>query len=292
MHYSSVPAKIRRTITFILVTFLLSVAILEITLRVVDPWGAWQYISDLSVLAKGYISDPYRGYVSEPGVYHLSNWTATILSDNTRSVPDTNATAPCTIVIAGDSATFSHGVNDAETWVNVLAKRHPEIHVINAGGNGYNVDSALGTINGFPHANGYLYFLNDNDALGLFHLGSDAPAITIYFFYAKQFAAPSGTYSDQVVLSSSAKPDFGNFYKTFDQIVTDPRVMIVSLGKGGDLLEDVLQRYPQQVHPMNSYGPVLSRADSHANAEGNINVANGIEPYFKQLIEQVCKVPF
>jgi hypothetical protein len=133
-----------RRLTFVCFAFLFSLVILEGLLRILDPWGVMAYIGDLVAYASGTAPDPLRGYVLAPGAYHMPRWSATVLPDHSRLVPDANTVATCRIVILGDSASFGHGVNDGETWVNLLARQYPNVRVIDAGLDGYNIDNILG----------------------------------------------------------------------------------------------------------------------------------------------------
>ncbi len=267
---------IRRAIIAFLVIILLTLGLLEAALRLIDPWGAWRYTSDMDVLAKLWINDQYREYALKPGSYRLSNWSMTVLSDTTRLVPDTNVAAPCKIVLAGDSATFAYGVSDADSWANLLARQFPDVHILNAGEDGYNIDSALATIRTFPDANGFLYLMIDNDNAPLYRWTQSLPAITTYFFYARIFA--SGEYP--------LPPADAKFYATLDQILADQRVTIVAFNTGG-LIAQVTARY-SQVHVIPFYTSYNSRADTHADPAGNRQIAANIAPYFKELVQQVC----
>src|SRR5688572_6915252 len=112
-----------RKIAYALIGFSLSIFLLETLLRFVDPWGAVTYFT-----AGGPTLDLYIPYgerdVLPAGVYSFPIWTAHINPDHTRLVPD-NAAGNCRIAFVGDSVTFGLGVDDAETWVNLLAANHP-----------------------------------------------------------------------------------------------------------------------------------------------------------------------
>src|SRR5262245_53206812 len=91
--------------------------LLEILLRVVDPWDI-QYFNDLEVMGnEHFVSDAQRGYTLGDGSYRYSHWSATI-ADGTRLIPNTSPDAACEIVILGDSVAFGYGVDDADVWVN------------------------------------------------------------------------------------------------------------------------------------------------------------------------------
>ncbi len=64
-------------------------------------------------------------------------------------------------------------------------------------------------------------------------------------------------------------------------------MMIVALNMGG-LTNDVVKRYPQQVHLVPMYTTINSRADSHADIHGNQEMAAGIAPWFGKLVQRVC----
>ncbi len=60
----------------------------------------------------------------------------------------------------------------------MIAQQYLDVHSLNAGGDGYTIDSAWASVQGFPRANGFLYLLINNDAEAAFRWTRSYPAIT------------------------------------------------------------------------------------------------------------------
>src|SRR5262245_45701053 len=114
-----ITKTILRRIVFVIVVLVSIVLELEIVLNLLDPWGC-RYFNDLATLWEKVVESPNRGYVLPLGKYQFSHWQATELQNSVRLVPD-NANGPCQVVFLGDSVEWGHGVNDNETWVNLIA---------------------------------------------------------------------------------------------------------------------------------------------------------------------------
>jgi hypothetical protein len=280
--------RVRRGFIISLFSILITLGAIELILRIWDPWGAVRYMQDMDQMASNFIEDPYRDYTMKPGVYHFSNWSATILDSKTRNVPNTNPNSKCQIAMVGDSATFAHGVSDADTWVNLIARQLPDVHILNAGGDGFNIDSVFGTLNGFPDVNGFLYLMINNDAEPAFRWNRSFAAITIYLFYAKLFgiipSPPSTNASESETVGSSS---YSHFYDVFEKLLLDKRVIVVAFDMGG-LTDEASKRYTQDVHIIPFYTTINSPADSHADVNGNKEIATNILPYVKALVNRVC----
>ena len=143
-----------------LIGVLLALLTAEALLARFDPLG-FVYFRDQAYLSAQMIPDP-RGYNFRPGTYPLS-FALTILPDGTRAVPDTGPAA-VTLVFIGDSVTFGYGVDDDQTWVNLIARTLPGVHVINAGVSGYNSTNVARTVAQFPDADALVYLIVNNDA--------------------------------------------------------------------------------------------------------------------------------
>jgi len=254
----------------VLIGIILSPITLEIALQLIDPLRAKPYFADLALLFGEATSDDTRGYVLPAGAYRLSNWTATILDDHTRLVPDTHD-ADCSIAFVGDSVTFAYGVDDTETWVNVLAQHFPRAQLINAGVPAYNASQVEATIKE-TRASGFFYTLVSNDAGALFDwrhpIISTQPILPVYLYIL------SSSYND-------FEPDYTAFDAALGRMKAMPNVMIV--GFEGDALA---QRAGVPTVPM--WTQSNSRVDSHANAEGNQVISAAMQPYVEQVIEETC----
>lgn len=152
----------RRKLIAGLIGIILALLLGEGLLARFDPLG-FGYFRDQADLNPHLIPDP-RGYTFQPGIYKLSASSFTILPDGNRAVPDTLPNAKKTLVFVGDSVTFGYGVDDDQTWVDLVAGDLPAVHVIDAGVSGFNSSNALRTLALYPEAQGLVYLIIDNDA--------------------------------------------------------------------------------------------------------------------------------
>lgn len=261
--------RVRHSTIYLLSTTLVLLLVIEGGLRALDPWGVLRYFNDLSTMFRQFRQDDQRGYVLPPGYYSFSNWSATILADGTRRVPDVHA-APCTLAMLGDSVTFGHGVNDADTWVNLLAQTFLSVHFLNVSANGYNIENVAGARRAI-HADGYLYLLINNDnqvQVNYRQTGSGPSAIRQYLYVV---------HPPEHELPLLPITDFNHL---LNQMLSDPQVMVVAFDIPG-----ISQRVP---HHIPLWTATNSRADGHANAEGNRQIARSLAPLVRQMAQQYC----
>ncbi len=152
----------RRKLIAVLLGVIATLLLSEALLALFDPLG-FAYYRDQAYLGSLLVPDP-RGYNFRPGTYQLSSFRFTLLPDGTRAVPDTNLSADRTLVFVGDSVTFGYGVNDDQTWVNLIARALPDVHVINAGVSGYNSRNVSRAISLYPRTASLVYLIVSNDA--------------------------------------------------------------------------------------------------------------------------------
>lgn len=286
----------RRAFVSALTMVLITVALLELVLRVFDPWGL-NYFTDLETLAgQVFTADPARGYAMRDGTYHFSRWTATITA-GTRVVPAVPAAAVCEIVLLGDSVTFGLGVNDAQTWANQLALTRPAIRFVNTGVVQYNSTNVLGTFRAFPDADAYLYLIIYNDAnpaidpttQGFAGARSADPMLIRYV----NFALLRGAGSDRPVFADPAatlpdSPELTRLFGELDALTADGRVMLAAFG-GEPLTNTLIERgYAVNVLPPYPGQYRNSFVDYHLNAQGNALVADMLAPLVDPLIRERC----
>ncbi|MEO8398085.1 MAG: hypothetical protein ABI700_34140, partial [Chloroflexota bacterium] len=152
----------RRKLIAALFGIILALLLGEGLLARFDPLG-FGYFRDQADLNLHLIADP-RGYTFQPGTYKLSKSSFTILPDGNRAVPDTPPNAKKTLVFMGDSVTFGYGVDDDQTWVDLVAGDLPGVHVIDAGVSGFNSANVVRTLALYPDAQALVYLIIDNDA--------------------------------------------------------------------------------------------------------------------------------
>jgi hypothetical protein len=263
----------RRAVVAVLLTFLTTVALIEGGVRLLDPFGVGRYEADQRILYGVMQPDPSRNVVYRPGIVAFSNFSMTTLPDHTRAVPAT-ATDGCTIAFLGDSVTLGWGVNDADTWVNLVARELPGVRVVNTGVAGYSIYDVAATMEAVK-ADGYFYLLIGNDNRRMRFTGAALPADT---------RSAMQRNLEYFTLASVPDPVFDDeFYAAMGKMV-DQGVTVAAFDAPAG--REAAKRYPVTLIPM--YADRLSFVDRHADAEGNRQIAASILPIVKELAESVC----
>jgi hypothetical protein len=273
---------IRRGIVKIIIAIISSVFLLEILLRLIDPWGAVTYFT-----AGGPTLDLYIPYnerdVLPAGEYHFSTWTTHINPDHTRLVPDNDA-GNCRIAFVGDSVTFGLGVDDAETWVNLLAMNHPAWDVVNAGVAGYNSYAVRLTI-ADTSADAYIYLITNNDAeYQLFHPVVEPrrgyqPALQIYW---RVWQIHRQGYEHPPQMLGSQR----RFDRDIAVLAEDTDVLSVGFAND-DLAQSAYEQYPSVIL-LPAYTATISFADPHPNAVGHQQIAAALDPFVTEYVQAQC----
>ncbi len=261
--------RTRRRVIAVLVWLAVIPLLVEFGLRTFDPWGVQRYLDDLVMMYRQFRLDEPRGYVLPPGDYQFAGWRATINGDYTRRVPDASS-APCVVAFLGDSVTFGHGVGDSVTWVNLLARELPNTRLINAGLNGYNILSVTGARQAVA-ASAYIYLLVGNDDQELPRISGERhskSAIQDYLYFA---------YPPRADLPYLIP---GRFDDALDKLLGDPAVTVVAFDLPGET------RYADYHIPL--YTHSISRADGHADAAGNREIAAAMLPIVRNAVRERC----
>lgn len=265
----------RRLIIGCLISILLCIALLEGLFRLLDPFGLERYMSDLA-LYYTYLEADDNLYILPNGEYHFGRWSARI-HDGARFTA--SPATDCAIAFAGDSVTFGFGVNDSDVWVNRLALRFQNVTFINIGLPGYNVTDVIKRISRTP-ADGYVYLIFGNDA-GL-PLNPSAQserrmysALRRAVFWVFVPEAPFWVFAPET--SGAEIPDF-----FLSNITALPENALLVGFEGDSLAASV------QAHLIPIYQGRISRADPHADAQGNIEIADSIQPLIETYVASIC----
>lgn len=164
----------KRLIRILAISILITLFGIEAALALLDPMG-FTYYAEMPrhISLRDEIAS---GSAIRPGTYTFREFSMTVLPDYSRRVPDTSENADYTLVILGDSVTFGWGVNDDQTFANIIAQAHPDWHVINAGVTGYNSDNARRHMTLYPGADRYIYLTIYNDPVITESAADDQPA--------------------------------------------------------------------------------------------------------------------
>jgi hypothetical protein len=261
---------------------ILSAILLEMLLRFVDPWGAVTYFT-----AGGPTLDLYVSYgerdVLPAGEYRFPTWTAHINADHTRYVPDNNV-GNCRIAFVGDSVTFGLGVDDAETWVNLLAANHPAWDVVNAGVAGYNSYAVRLTI-ADTAADAYVYLITNNDAeYQLFH-----PVVEVRRGYQSSLQIywrvwqinRQGYEHPPQMLGSERR-----FDRDIAALAEHDNVLIAGF-TNDDLAQSAYEQYASVIL-LPAYTETISFADPHPNVIGHQQIAAALDPFVTEYVQAQC----
>lgn len=281
-------ANLGRAFIIIIITLVM----IEILLRILDPWG-FVYFGDLAKMSSSFVDDDNRIYSLPDGEYQFSNWTATV-SNQLRSTPNTNPDADCRIALLGDSVTFGYGVNDEETWGNILAEEYPDVYLMNTGVTTYPIEPIVDTYQLYQdEVDGFLYLIISNDG----HDANDTrnenvdnptrniPLSLLYFGY---YLIQLDVIETPETVDGMAEEHINRFLENMEILAEEEHIAFMSfdekqitevaLDAGYDV--NVLPPYPNEYR--------ISFLDVHLNATGNQVLAQQIAPILNELIENSC----
>lgn len=270
----------RRGIIAVLISVIGLLLATEAFLRLVDPWGINRYYNDFTTL---YFASTVRAgglYNVRPGSYTLAGWTATVLPDYTRWLPDSGR-GPCRLVFIGDSVTWGYGVSDDQTFADRIAGALPHVTVSNAAFSGYNSAQVRALVDAYP-ADVYSYLIIANDPVTLnpdqtsLHVSESAmgsAALRRYWLYL------SGAFAVQY------PSDWPRFWRDLDALYATGRVILFAFDDG-DFGNNVAARYP--VHLIPPYRESISRFDGHPNARSHALIAAAMLSPVQAAIQQHC----
>lgn len=270
--------KYRRAIIIVLINIIIILLVNDALLYWLDPLGVVDAMHENHDRHKHLINHP-TGYAIEPGTHSWHFYDVTILEDFSRYVPDTNVNADCTIATIGDSVTFGFGVNDSETWVNLLAREYPTVHFINPARGDYSAAN-IALLKADTRANGYIWLI----------IGNDAETPYIYSGVLPSYWYPPATKIYLHWLTNRNKPlinresDNAIYWQSVGQIITDN---IIVFGFNNDPLAiETSEVY--NVHLIDAWTTNVSFVDGHPNVQGHQQIAESLNPSVTRFIAQQC----
>lgn len=274
--------RLMQRLAGVALTAALTLALIEVLLRVTDPFGV-AYFHDLA--ANFYdvaLPDP-RGYVVAPGEYHASHWSFNILPDNTRAVPDTRQDADKTMVFIGDSVTFGYGVEDAETFVNLVARDFPDWHVINDSYPGWNIQNLEAAWEMHPDADliFVLTITNDMDEpMRTADMRGWRPSYiqlygTMIVWLLRGFPVPSPE------AAAALEP---GWRASISRIASDPRVTLLTIDTTGDYEQLVREMFPDKTTVLQNFTSLVSTVDSHPDPSSHQFLADQITAVVREKV--------
>ena len=286
------PKRIRRMIIFVIVILVSLVLELELILYLIDPWGL-KYFDDLATIWQTVVVHPTRGFVLPPGEYKFSHWKATELTNSIRLLPD-NRNGSCQVIFFGDSVTWGHGVNDSETWVNLIAGQMPEINAVNAAFDGYNSENVRRGIADFPDAKVIIYMINGNDTERTYGYSNGwpyQPHLSMTEKYVRYFLVVKGQLPgdaaaptlNEAGLGGETDPNVVRFRSDIEAMSRDKRVLLI----GFDNQFDDLKK-PFGILSIPFYKDRVSLVDAHPNPKGSREMAAAILPLVRHAVARRC----
>jgi hypothetical protein len=178
--------------------------------------------------------------------------------------------------------TFGQGVNDADTWVNLLAEQYPDVRIINPARPDYSAVNVAALKQAYP-ADGYLWLLIYNDAIEPYVYTGVQPA----YPYPPATALYRAWFVNRLQGAEShetRQPDMEAYWQAVKTIAGDD-VLIAGFAED-ELTMTTAMQYPIILLP--AFTAFVSPVDSHPNAEGHRQIANALSPYLTPFIEMVC----
>jgi hypothetical protein len=259
----------RRKSGVVFIIAVLSVAAIEICLRVLDPWGV-HYFYDGPAIAAQTIADP-AGFAFVPGRVQLRHWSFTIDDDGTRTVPgDTPGGTP--VSFYGDSVTFGYGVNDDETWVSLVCAEL-RLDCTNHARSGFSAFNVAALIRTHP-ADCRVVFTIGNDVQRGHPLDtpwSTWPPMPLWLIRYIWFAREARQPTEPAV-------DYDLWRSAMNEITSHPDTLLLSFDDEYGRL--IASEYGAVVIP--SYTQYISVVDVHANAAGNRQIADAAGPVIRE----------
>lgn len=271
---------IKKKFLAFLLSALFCFSLLEIYLRLADPWGMHHVRDQLESQSYQNFEIFAPDWVIEPGHHEYSRSSDTILENYTRLVPDTHETAPCTLVAIGDSVTFGSWVDDDETWVNQLARLFPEVYFINAGIPGYESDRIRRVPLRFPEADGYIYLITKNDP---------SKAGSSYKFIAPNVFEPYVTAylkaAVNLVIGQNMEYHWPRFWEDLAAIKEGRKTLIFTYDD--EISPRIVEHDPDVIYFDWEVEP-LSIFDGHPTAASHRKAAELMQPHVATFVEEIC----
>lgn len=276
---------IRRAIIFVLTMFLVIVLLLEMLLYWLDPLGLVAYMHSFERMYQTTIPDE-TGYTFIEGTHDMMNYSYTILDNHSRRIPATNLDATCVIAGIGDSVTFGMGVEDEQTWLNLVAEQFPNVQFVNWGRPVFGAENVYSSYQNYD-ADGYLWLVISNDDFGEAGYKERQPnyvsALRLYWLYVLYpaiFGKPAYNviheYTNDVdedVISVSAQ--------LAEQMLAHDNILIFGFDE-----------YPtnriEAAITISYYDDTVGLFDHHPSFKGNQQIAASILPHVTDFVERIC----
>lgn len=275
--------KITRAIIGFLFMFIITFVMIEAVLYFLDPLGVVTYLHSFTLLEETNLPSE-TGYTFVIGEHKMLNYSYTINPDESRDVPASNSNADCTIAALGDSLTFGMGVEDDETWVNILAETYPNIEFLNYGRPVFSSGNVLRSYNAYS-ADAYLWLVVDNDDFPdreYFPSRGEYPLATRLYWIYVLYPAIFGELPFNILLENGvAITDDGSSPSADVADTIGENTLIFGF-------DELPTNNIEQAIIIPKYTEVNSPMDAHPSVIGNQQIADGILPYMDDFIAEQC----
>jgi len=284
-----IPRKYRKRIIGILTAVLGSIFLLDGLLLWTDPLGAVAYSHSTVSFIMNTVPDE-TGYRLNAGEHYFHYYTMTIDEDGYRVVPDTDHDADCTIAMIGDSVTMGIGVDDAETWVNLVARDIPDVRLINTARSDYAVQDVYQLMQTTP-ADGYIWLMIENDVVDEYVFRSLIPNQNPYLpatrLYLERLRSRlSFGNVREVDAEGQRSTDFDNYWDFSDRILSNDNVFGFAFETGA-VSRETAERYDNVVS-IPHFGESISTIDFHPSVVGHQNIANSVADDIESFVDGIC----
>lgn len=270
----------RQNIILSLTSLLISLLFAEMMMRLIDPLGVYHYYLELGQINELAIPDDTRAFAYKPGSFDLDTWKMQINSNGNRVVPHAAASSSCRLATIGDSVTFGLGVNDNQTWPDLVAQDLSGVDAINPSKPGYNAANFMPLIKATP-ATAYVYLAIAND--------TEPPA---KFIPHGQSIAPESALADYLYYWVKTRPgtahaqDMSGYISDLGDLLTMPNVLIVSVK--GNAFNDALRVARPDTVIIPVWTKVISIGDPHPSAAGHREIETAILPHLYPWLLSFC----
>lgn len=263
--------KPTRMIILLLISILISIGATELLMRVFDPIGL-AFFDDIVAWNKGLLPDP-EGYKMPDGIASFTRWSYTV--ENGYRITPANHPNGETVYFVGDSLTFGWGVQDDQTWVNLITDEL-DLNGINVGKAGYNIGNFVMLIETLPPEACIVHLSVPNDYEMGFYAGEmEFRVLTtrwsqlFYFLRSPVLPSPIETFNADYRAKFQQMQAHSERFLT---IAYDPAIV--------ERLSDL------GVMLIPPYTSNISAVDSHPDAVGHRQLYHGILPLVREFVQQ------
>lgn len=278
--------RLRKALRDILMIGVLTLAALEIGLTFVDPFGM-AFFAKVDWLEE-FLGRANGSYSLSPGTYAMAGWTVTMNDALTRDVPDSGE--GCTVLFTGDSVTWGWGVDDNETFANLIA-RDLDVRAINAAMFGYSSEDVAAALQFFDDDDlgVYLIFPNDHYYTWDITTAVQPPGDhTFPGFGLLRGSTPAALWYGLYLVTQSAHDRSAEYWDRFtadmDSIASHDNVLI--FGFKEPLATWASERYDVQL--IDWYAGRISTVDPHPAPGGHHQIASAMLPIIHERLGDDC----